>query len=161
MTVNQKGRTERIFVNLEAIYPNPDIVGSEMSLEELRAGHRGWLSKVWTPEVTERSPSPVAVLREVVNITAPGFEEPQKAPSTKLVILRDADGVDENGVARAPPREGRQRRMKIKEVNETQISKSQPMSERESATNKTQSKQSYLHLLVQKSRSGKHRKSRP
>lgn len=38
-------------MNLEAIYHAPEIVGSELSLEELRAGHRGWLSKVWQPEV--------------------------------------------------------------------------------------------------------------
>jgi checkpoint serine/threonine-protein kinase len=40
----------------------------------------------------------------------------------KLIILRDTDNVDENGVSQAAARQGKNRRMKIKEVNETQIS---------------------------------------
>jgi len=116
--VNQKGRTERIHVNLEAIYPTPDIMGSELSLEELRAGHRGWLSKVWEPE---RQAEPFLDIfqdsteeRKVDNII--------REVSEKLVIARDPVTLDENGVTKEPAREGRGRRMKIKEVNETQIS---------------------------------------
>ncbi|KAL4877581.1 Mad3/BUB1 homology region 1-domain-containing protein [Aspergillus karnatakaensis] len=41
------GRRERVFVDLDAVYPdykNPNI---EMSFEELRASHRGWMDKNW------------------------------------------------------------------------------------------------------------------
>ena len=118
VTVNQKGRTERIFVNLEAIYPTPDIVGSELSLEELRAGHRGWLLKVWKPQ--QQAEPFIGVLQD--NIEESKVDEIIREVSEKLVIARDPINLDENGVTREPPREGRGRRMKIKEVNETQIS---------------------------------------
>jgi checkpoint serine/threonine-protein kinase len=116
--VNQKGRTERIHVNLEAIYPTPEIMGSELSLEELRAGHRGWLSKVWEPE---RQPEPF------LEVFQDSTEESKvdniiREVSEKLVIARDPINLDENGITKEPVREGRGRRMKIKEVNETQIS---------------------------------------
>jgi checkpoint serine/threonine-protein kinase len=124
VTVNQKGRTERIFVNLEAIYHTPEIVGSELSLEELRAGQRGWLSKVWQPEIPpkpnhEDSLDPQDGTGESnVNI-----DDVVREVSEKLVIARDPVTLDENGAAKEAGREGRGRRMKIKEVNETQISR--------------------------------------
>jgi checkpoint serine/threonine-protein kinase len=124
VTVNQKGRIERIFVNLEAIYHTPEIVGSELSLEELRAGQRGWLSKVWQPEIPpkqnhEDSLDPQDGTGES-NINT---DEIVREVSEKLVIARDPVALDENGAAKEAGREGRGRRMKIKEVNETQISR--------------------------------------
>ncbi|KHJ36145.1 putative protein kinase [Erysiphe necator] len=50
ITLNQKGKRETIFVHLEELYPTPEIFGSELSIEELRAKHRGWLLKTWKPE---------------------------------------------------------------------------------------------------------------
>ena len=44
------GRTERVFVNLDALYPNPDDPTEEMSIEEVRAAHRGWLDRKWPKE---------------------------------------------------------------------------------------------------------------
>jgi len=117
--VNQKGRTERIFVNLEAIYPTPDVVGSELSLEELRANRRGWLSKIWTPEHPPKSHD-VSVQSTESDLQV---EEMRGNFSEKLVIARDPVTLDENGAAKEPSREGKGRRMRIKEVNETQISK--------------------------------------
>lgn len=118
VTVNSKGRTERVFVNLEAIYPTPDIIGSELSLEELRAGHRGWLARTWEPEQVSR-PN----LKDSGNSTQENnADEIIREVSEKLVIARDPVTLDENGATKEPGREGRGRRMKIKEVNETQIS---------------------------------------
>ena len=122
MTINQKGRTERIFVDLEAMYHSPEILGSELSIEELRAGHRGWLSKVWDPEIVKRENNEPLV-EEVQTDEAVGAIT-REVPD-KLVILRDPVALDENGVQKESSREGRGRRMKIKEVNETQISRSQ------------------------------------
>jgi checkpoint serine/threonine-protein kinase len=176
VTVNQKGKTERIHVNLEAIYPTPEIIGSELSLEELRAGHRGWLTKVWEPEIpNEPSSKAIPIFRDKSSEATPVFrdtpseaipvfrdtpsesipvfrdtsskaipvfrdtssraipifrdtkgsskdKEPNREVSTKLVIARDSATLDENGVRKESAREGRGRRMKIKEVNETQIS---------------------------------------
>ena len=42
------GKIERVFVNLEAVYPNPSDPKEELCFEELRARHRGWLDKDWT-----------------------------------------------------------------------------------------------------------------
>ena len=125
VTVNQKGRTERIFVNLEAIYHTPEIVGSELSLEELRAGYRGWLSKTWVSEIPNRKshddPLNLQDGTEESNVNVP---EIVREVSEKLVIARDPVTLDENGAAKETAREGKGRRLKIKEVNETQISRS-------------------------------------
>ncbi|KAI9792008.1 MAG: hypothetical protein M1833_001292 [Piccolia ochrophora] len=44
------GKVERVFVNLEAVYPNVDDPREEMSFEELRAARRGWLQKNWSKD---------------------------------------------------------------------------------------------------------------
>ncbi|KAI4192510.1 MAG: hypothetical protein LQ346_004282 [Caloplaca aetnensis] len=50
-TTNPKtGKVERVFVNLEAVYPNPDNPAEEYSFEELRARSRGWLDRDWATE---------------------------------------------------------------------------------------------------------------
>ncbi|KAI4093374.1 MAG: hypothetical protein LQ344_002962 [Seirophora lacunosa] len=50
-TTNPKtGKVERVFVNLEAVYPNPNDPTEELSFEELRAKSRGWLDRNWTAE---------------------------------------------------------------------------------------------------------------
>lgn len=122
MTINQKGRIERIFVDLEAMYHSPEILGSELSLEELRARHRGWLTKVWEPELVKRENNEPLVAEVQIDETV---ETITREVPDKLVILRDPVALDENGVQKESGREGRGRRMKIKEVNETQISRSQ------------------------------------
>ncbi|KAF2102247.1 hypothetical protein NA57DRAFT_64788 [Rhizodiscina lignyota] len=51
-TINPKtGRAECVFVNLEAVYPDPaNASGAEYCFEELRARHRGWLDRDWSKE---------------------------------------------------------------------------------------------------------------
>lgn len=44
------GRRERVFVNLEAVYPDYKDPTKEVSFEELRAMHRGWMDKDWRPQ---------------------------------------------------------------------------------------------------------------
>jgi checkpoint serine/threonine-protein kinase len=127
VTVNAKGRSERIYVDLEAMYPTPEIDGSELCSEELMAASRGWIDATWEPEVSH------VILddeNERFDVFV-GVEEmlPEPEPSLsrnfqeKLVIARDPPMVDENGVAIQPPKQGRNRRIKTMEVNETQISK--------------------------------------
>ncbi|PBP19552.1 hypothetical protein BUE80_DR009748 [Diplocarpon rosae] len=115
VTMNQKGRMERIHVNLEAIYHSPDHVGSELSLEELRALSRGWLSRVWEPEVAPVSSSKIA---SPMNNSWVEVDEITREVLEKLVISRDPPVFDENGATKP-----KGRRMKLKEVNETQIIK--------------------------------------
>lgn len=116
MTVNQKGRTERVYVNLEAIYPTPDEVGSELSLEELRALSRGWLSKVWEPEKMPNSGPDTPSTQDTSCVKV----DDAAREVSKFSAARNAPALDENGVAKP-----KGRKMKIKEVNETQISKFQ------------------------------------
>lgn len=49
---NKTGKIERVFVNLEVVYPNPNDPNEEMSFEELRARSRGWTSRDWAAEKT-------------------------------------------------------------------------------------------------------------
>jgi checkpoint serine/threonine-protein kinase len=122
VTVNPKnGRSEHVFVNLEALYPNPNIPGTELCFEELIAAHRGWLHRVWKPETARQSnDSPEMEDRtEDSNISNDTIS---REVSEKLTIARDPVMMDENGAVKEPSREGKVRRMKIKEVNETQIS---------------------------------------
>ena len=54
MTNARTGKIERVFVNLEAIYPNDNDHTEEMSFEELRACSRGWMSRDWAAEGRSR-----------------------------------------------------------------------------------------------------------
>lgn len=55
VTINPKtGKSESVLANMEAIYPEWPQMNSEMSFEELRAAHRGWLHKDWAREKPER-----------------------------------------------------------------------------------------------------------
>jgi checkpoint serine/threonine-protein kinase len=122
--VNPKnGRTEHVHVNLEALYPRSQASGTELTFEELIAAHRGWLDKVWKPETTHpRIESPnLADKTDESNFSADMLSE---EVSERLLIAHDPVMVDENGAAKEHGREGKARKMKIKEVNETQISQS-------------------------------------
>lgn len=130
VTLNPRsGRKERIFINLEAVYPHPEQPGMELSFEELRANSRGWLQKQWKSEK-------LAILHDF-NLEAPKVAPVCHSPSEvsndnavlsqqfveKLVIPRDPVMLDENGVVKEVVREGRTKKLKTVEVNETQISR--------------------------------------
>lgn len=44
------GRRERVFVDLESVYPDRSNPAHEVSFEELRAIKRGWMDKDWRKE---------------------------------------------------------------------------------------------------------------
>ena len=54
------GRLECVFVNLEALYPDPADLSVEFCFEELRVRERGWSDKDWRRprEVSQQIPSP-------------------------------------------------------------------------------------------------------
>ncbi|EFX05909.1 checkpoint protein kinase [Grosmannia clavigera kw1407] len=109
VTVNpQSGKKERVFVDLRAVYPTPEVPGSELSFEEIWAANRGLLHRLW--DAPPAGPSAVDLLADV-------------APA-KLVIHRDAVVLDENGApVKTQDRENRPRKKKATEMNETQIIK--------------------------------------
>jgi len=125
VTINPKnGRSEHVYVNLEQLYPNPHILGTELCFEEMMARQRGWLDKVWKREISSSTHNSLPLPDDVDNTTNSSIQTIARNLSQKLTIGNDPIMLDENGVTKEQNREGRGRRMKIKEVNETQISKS-------------------------------------
>lgn len=116
VTVNPaNGKKERVFVDLQAVYPSPEEPGTELSFEEIWAANRGWLDCTWDddvpdelPEFNENKSSEVDLLSEAV--------------SQKLVVHHDVVMLDENGRIQHHSKEGKSKKKKVIEVNETQIS---------------------------------------
>lgn len=103
------GKKERVFVNLQAVYPSPEEPGTELSFEEIWAANRGWLGRNWD-------------CSEPVDFTENDENSPMVMASktdSKLVIT-----LDENGRIPNPHRDGRGKKKKVIELNETQISES-------------------------------------
>lgn len=120
MIVNQNGKRERVFVNLEAIYPTPEEPGTELSFEELWAANRGWLDVCWQDDILdEEQPGPASGRPSDVDFLG------QKMAS-KLVVHHDAAMLDENGAVKDQPRSSKSKKKKVMEVNETQISQFTP-----------------------------------
>ena len=138
--LNAKGRYERIFVNLEAMYPTPETDGSELCTEELMARERGYMNVAWEPEMPQVSHVQPKQKKKGGFAIFSGEEEAAPAPreaslsrtfEDKMEISRD-DGqvpmVDENGQVIQSAKQGKNRRIKRVEVNETQTSKQAFMS---------------------------------
>lgn len=146
-TLNPRtGKVERVFVNLEAVYPNAeDPMAAEFCFEELRARHRGWMDYDWKEinrqEVEKRKQEQMKKENKERNVLKPKDpQSPMRDPAAMLakglkqsVVLNDVN--DEN----APPsqeeiqrakmlkkqrkeeRANRTRKIKVMEVqNETQ-----------------------------------------
>lgn len=144
----QTGKKERVFVDLAAIYPTPEEIGTELSFEEIMAAGRGWLDHCWEDEIFDENlvPEPVIPL-EIEEISKGAGErllihqDPvgklaihkdtvgklviHQDSSTKLVVHKDTVQYDENGKAVEQHRGPRGKKKKMIEVNETQISESQ------------------------------------
>ncbi|KAI9803817.1 MAG: hypothetical protein M1825_001697 [Sarcosagium campestre] len=84
------GRIERVFVNLQAIYPSGDVGSVEMSFEELRAANRGWFQKDWS-KVAE-------IEREDVTETVQDFDENHVSPQLEShrPCIEDQDAAPQN-----------------------------------------------------------------
>lgn len=97
------GKRERVFVSLEAIYPSPEEPGSELSFEEVWAMTRGWLEQSWDD-------GPVSDMENLGHMVA-----------EKLVVHTETVTLDENGAIKK--KDGKPKKKKFMEVNETQISR--------------------------------------
>lgn len=125
------GKIERVFVNLEVVYPNPNDPNEEMSFEELRAQSRGWNRRDWA---AERLPEKVddSVLRgKVENMDG---QAPDLLVNCMLVsdvenrsTVTKADEVRMDEIPEEPSRvsrAGRTKKIKVMEVKaETQTGK--------------------------------------
>ncbi|KAK0731588.1 Mad3/BUB1 homology region 1-domain-containing protein [Lasiosphaeris hirsuta] len=131
VTVNPaNGRKERVFVDLEAVYPDPEEPGAELSFEEIWAANQGWLDHDYEDEVEPQPEPEFEAEAESSQLSAPMMDEnslpdmnvPAKKVSEKLAVHHDVIRLDENG-APIYPRENKPRKKKVIEVNETQIIK--------------------------------------
>ncbi|KAI9875380.1 MAG: hypothetical protein M1830_008540 [Pleopsidium flavum] len=124
ITINPKtGKAESVLANMEAIYPDWPQMSSEMSFEELRAAHRGWMCTDWAAEkqrrVLEETPAP-----EVMILT--NNEEPPNPVDVVLanaveerLVLEEREVQLESTIIKEGSREGRSgrpRKTKIMEV---------------------------------------------
>lgn len=115
---SQSGKRERIFVNLEAIYPTPEEPGTELSFEELWAANQGWLGVCWEDGsfIEEQQEPPSRGQLSEVDLLSQQVAE-------KLVVHQDIVELDENGAIKDQPKPGKSKKKKVIEVNETQISR--------------------------------------
>ncbi|EKG09345.1 hypothetical protein MPH_13659 [Macrophomina phaseolina MS6] len=146
-TVNPRtGKIERVFVNLEAVYPNAkDPTAAEFCFEELRARHRGWMKYDWKEinrqEAEARKQEQVKKEhkeRKILNPKDP--QSPMRDPAAMLAKgLKQSVALNDVNDENAPPsqeeiqrakmlkkqrkeeRANRTRKIKVMEVqNETQ-----------------------------------------
>lgn len=111
------GKRERVFVDLEAIYPTPEEPGTELSFEELWAANQGWLDVCWDDDSIVEEQEELTPRKPNVDLLGHRMAE-------KLVIHHDSVEFDENGAIKEQARPVKSKKKKMMEVNETQISKS-------------------------------------
>ncbi|KAI8965895.1 Mad3/BUB1 homology region 1-domain-containing protein [Daldinia sp. FL1419] len=113
----QSGKRERVFVNLEAVYPTPEEPGTELSFEELWAANQGWLDVSWEDDsfAEEQQESALEQSSEVDKLT--------RQVAEKLVVHHDVVELDENGAVKESSRPAKSKKKKVMEYNETQIIK--------------------------------------
>ncbi|KAI1383282.1 Mad3/BUB1 homology region 1-domain-containing protein [Hypoxylon trugodes] len=115
---SQSGKRERVFVNLEAIYPTPEEPGTELSFEELWAANQGWLDVSWEDD------SIVDDGQQELHVGQPTeVDLLSRQMAEKLVVHQDIVELDENGAIKNQPKPTKTKKKKMMEVNETQIIK--------------------------------------
>ena len=109
------GRRERVFVNLEAVYPDIRNPSHEVSFEELRAMRRGYMSKNWHSQK-----EPLKQISGNASTEPPlmdkGSENDLPDQLDQKLALNDADQHDVR-----ESKSGKSRKSKVREVKgETQ-----------------------------------------
>lgn len=125
VTINPKtGKAESVLADMEAIYPDWPQMNTEMSFEELRAAHRGWLSKDWAAEKSEML---LAQEHGSCKAVEANYVEPQElieealaiAVEERLIVEEEYEAQFEGHVGKEGSREsrvGRPKKMKVMEV---------------------------------------------
>lgn len=122
---------ERVFVNLEAVYPVPNNPNEEMSFEELRAASRGWMGKDWAAgrEQLRVVQSQAQAQGLTLDAEADDVLNGDLADQLQHDLVIDNDQVThpETAVSKGGSREGRSgrpKKMRVMEVKgETQTSR--------------------------------------
>lgn len=102
------GRRERVFVDLEAVYPDCRNPAHEVSFEELRAIKRGWMDKKWRHKEPLQQISgnaagdaPPAKLKVFKDGQLPNQHEPKLATDERLSQSQHQDGPHEGKAGKA------------------------------------------------------------
>lgn len=115
------GRRERVFVNLEAVYPDYKNPNHEISFEELRAMSRGWTNRNWRSQKQPLKQISGNAEPSTEKLVARGPEKELPDQFNQKLALNDSQlDQDENRDNRA----AKARKPKVREVQgETQTSK--------------------------------------
>lgn len=123
------GKIERVFVNLRAVYPNPDDPSEEMSIEELRAAARGWTDKTWVAESRDKAVEDSASQENDKWLCPAVISKPPEQPLIDIEPSSDIQKISEVRIENTidddirPQKNGRTKKIKIREVKaETQTS---------------------------------------
>ena len=125
VTINPKtGKAESVLANMEAVYPDWPNMNTEMSFEELRAAHRGWMSKDWSADNREVLLGQEHTAQEIVEanyVEPPDLVEESHAIAVEehLIVEEEYEVHLEGRAEKEGSREsrnGRQKKMKVMEV---------------------------------------------
>lgn len=110
------GRSEKVFVNIEAVYPNENV---EYSFEELRSINRGWAQRDWR----KRPSSPLKqssgnVQRSPEMENTPDVTEVENLAQDFQQRVDVNDESTQSMVGMPEPKPIKQRRTKIREVKQ-------------------------------------------
>lgn len=122
------GRRERVFVNLEAVYPDYKNPNHEVSFEELRAISRGWMGKNWRAQkepLKQISGNAASAEIPSENPLEHGLENDLPQQFKQKLTVKDAETHDpDRGNSAQESKTSKARKLKLREVKgETQTSK--------------------------------------
>ncbi|KAG2417401.1 hypothetical protein HFD88_008620 [Aspergillus terreus] len=116
------GRRERVFVNLDAVYPEYSNPAHEVSFEELRAISRGWMQKNW-----RQAKEPLKQISGNENAVEHVLAEKLPKEFKQKLTVKDADGPESHQSTSSDGLEGKSgkvKKLKLREVRgETQTVK--------------------------------------
>ena len=114
------GRIERVFVRLDAVYPNSNDLSEEYSFDELRARRRGWLDKKWEPQRKENKTPKVEA-----EITPDNTQNDSTGEQSQQDFTVDVSSVDQTlsdvTGPRQPSREGKSSKPRKKKLVEESL----------------------------------------
>ena len=118
------GKPERVFVNLEAVYPNPADPSVEMSFDELRAKRRGWMDKVWGEDTSLKLVQTVSAIVQTPENESIATEEERKMSTDfqkKVVVEEETEPIQQQSPSQSQSQEGKpakQKKMRLREVKQ-------------------------------------------
>lgn len=113
------GRRERVFVNLDAVYPDYFNANVEVSFEELRAMKRGWLDKNWRTHK-----EPLKQISGNENMLDPERELPEEFH--RKLTVKDSEPSSQQQAVDLDGKSSKSKKLKLREVRqETQTGEQQ------------------------------------